>query len=510
MLSHEEAVPFLFPSPGAQEKPALRLPLPGLNDRPLSSNFLILNRSSNQGRNSAKENRDKVILMSGEEAKKSSADATKASRQFLTIKEAFAQGSGIVSVRGWVHRERGSAKVKFIVLRDGTDILQCVIKPDVVGEQKFTEADRLRVEASLELHGEIKKEERAPTGYELAVQTFTVVGESHEFPITKDQSAEFLLDKRHLWLRSRKMQAILKIRATTFKAFREYFDGEGFLEYHSPMFQSTQCEGGSSLFHVKYFEGETFLAQTWQLYAEPAIFSYEKLYTIAPSFRAEKSKTSRHLTEYWHAEMEYAWATFEGVQDHGEGVLKHVVKRVLEKHREELRILERDPKLLEPTVTKRFPRITYTESLRILKEKCGVEIPWGKDLRTIEEDKLSKLYETPIIVTEYPAKVKAFYMKEVPGHPEVVQGCDFIAPEGYGEIIGGSARETSLEVLKKRLLADGEDLSDYDYYFDTRRYGSVPHGGFGLGMERIISWICGLDNIKDAIPFPRTPTRWTP
>ncbi|RME32140.1 asparagine--tRNA ligase [Candidatus Woesearchaeota archaeon] len=429
---------------------------------------------------------------------------------FLTIKEAMAQGGGTVSVRGWVYRERGSAKVKFVVLRDGTGILQCVIKRDVVGDEAFAVADKLQVEASLELHGEIRVDERAPTGFELQVQSFTVVGESDTFPITKDQSPEFLLDKRHLWLRSRKMQAILKIRATLFKTFREYFDSRGFIEYHSPIFQSTQCEGGSSLFRVKYFDAETFLAQTWQLYAEPAIFSYEKLYTIAPSFRAEKSKTSRHLTEYWHAEMEQAWASFEDIKAHGEGVLKAMVGAVLEKHAEELAVLKRDPKLLKPTIEKPFPRMTYTEALRILKERCGMDVPWGKDLRTVEEDKLSKLYDTPIIIDGYPKAVKAFYMKEFPDDPRVVQGCDFIAPEGYGELIGGSARETSLEKLKERLKADGEKLEDYEYYFDTRRYGSVPHGGFGLGMERVISWVCGLDSIKDAIPFPRTPLRWTP
>ncbi len=429
---------------------------------------------------------------------------------FLTIADAMKQGTGAVAVRGWVYRERGSAAVKFVVLRDGTDILQCVIKKDAVGEEKFAEADKLQVEASLEVHGTIKEDKRAPSGYEVAVESFTVVGTSDQFPITKDQSPEFLLDKRHLWLRSRKMQAILKIRATMFHAFREYFDGRGFLEYHSPMFQATQCEGGSSLFAVKYFDAVTYLAQTWQLYAEPAIFSYEKLYTIAPSFRAEKSKTSRHLTEYWHAEMEYAWADFKGIQDHGEGVIKHMVAAVLERHRKELEILGRDPKKLEPSVSKPFPRMTYTDALKILKEQCKMHVEWGKDLRTIEEDKLSQLYDTPIIVTEYPTAVKAFYMKAVDGHPEVVQGCDFIAPEGYGEIIGGSARETDLEVLKRRLLDAGEKLEGYDYYFDTRRYGSVPHGGFGLGMERVVSWVCGLDSIKDAIPFPRTPLRWTP
>jgi len=429
---------------------------------------------------------------------------------FITIAEAMKQGSGHVSVRGWVYRERGSGQVKFIVLRDGTDILQCVIKKETVGGAKFAEADRLQVEASLELHGIIKEEKRAPTRYELAVDSFTVVGWSDRFPITKDQSQEFLLDKRHLWLRSRKMQAILKIRATLFRAFREYFDSQGFLEYHSPIFQSTQCEGGSSLFKVKYFDAETFLAQTWQLYAEPAIFSYEKLYTIAPSFRAEKSKTSRHLTEYWHAEMEAAWASFKDIQDYGEGVLKHMVKAVLEKHRKELEILGRDPKKLEPTVKKPFPRMTYTEALKTLKEKCKLAVEWGKDLRTVEEDELSSLYDTPIVVTEYPAAVKAFYMKQVPGHPEAVQGFDFIAPDGYGELIGGSARETDLEVLKRRLRDAGEKLEEYEYYFDTRKYGSVPHAGFGLGMERVVSWVCGLDSIKDAIPFPRTPLRWTP
>ena len=430
--------------------------------------------------------------------------------KFITIKEAMKQGTGSVSVRGWVHRERGSAKVRFIVLRDGTDLLQCVIKPDVVGEEAFEQVSKLQVEASIEFVGDIKPDERAPTGYELQVKELRVIGESHEFPITKDQSQELLLDKRHLWLRSRKMQAMLKIRATAFQAFRKYFDEQQFIEYHSPIFQSTQCEGGSDLFHVKYFDSQTFLAQTWQLYAEPAVFSYEKIYTIAPSFRAEKSKTSRHLTEYWHAEMEQAWASFEELQDHGEGVLKAIVKAVLDKHEEELKILERDPEVLRPTVDKPFVRMTYSESLKILKEQCDMDVEWGKDLRTIEEDKLSRLYDTPIIVTEYPAEVKAFYMKAVEGDEKVVQGFDCIAPEGYGEIIGGSARETDIEVIKERLLRDGEKVEDYEYYFDTRRYGSVPHGGFGMGMERVISWICGFDTIKDAIPFPRTPNRHTP
>ncbi|MCF7900681.1 asparagine--tRNA ligase [Candidatus Woesearchaeota archaeon] len=420
-------------------------------------------------------------------------------------------GQGIVSIRGWVHRERGSKKLKFIVLRDSTDIIQCVIELEKLGEEKFEIATKLQVEASLKIVGEIKKDERAPTGFEISVSDFEVVGESDTFPITKDQSPEFLADKRHLWLRSRKMISIMKIRSTVFGAIDEYFKGEGFYEYHSPIFQAVQCEGGSSLFDVDYFGKKgVFLAQTWQLYAEPAIFALEKIYTIAPSFRAEKSKTSRHLTEYWHAEMEVAWATFKDIQDYGEALIKFVVKKVLDERLEELKILERDPEKLRPTVEKPFPRMTYDEALVILKDKCDMAVEWGKDLRTIEEDKLSKLYDTPILVTHYPKIVKAFYMKQSPEREDVVHGVDFIAPEGYGEIIGGSERESDLGEIKRKLEEEGEDVSQYDFYLDTRKYGSVPHGGFGFGVERVISWICGLDTIKDAIPFPRTMLRWTP
>jgi asparaginyl-tRNA synthetase len=430
--------------------------------------------------------------------------------EFITIQQAIEQGEGDAALRGWVYRERESNKFKFIVLRDGTNIIQTIIKKESVDEKTWADAVKLQVEASIIVKGTLKTDERAPTGVELSVKELEVVGLSDQFPITKDQSQEFLLDNRHLWLRSRFMNAIIRIRATMFRAFREYFDSEGFLEYHSPIFQATQAEGGSSLFEVKYFESKTYLAQTWQLYAEPAIFSYEKLYTIAPSFRAEKSQTSRHLTEYWHAEMEAAWAEFTDIQDWGEGVIKHMVKRVLERNLQDLQTLGRDPEKLRPTIEKDFPRMTYKEAIALLKEKFGIDIPFGKDLRTIEEDKLSSLYDTPVIVSEYPTVVKAFYMREVPGHPEVVQGCDFIAPEGYGEIIGGSARETDIEVLKRKLTDQGENPDDYSYYLDTRRYGSVPHGGFGLGMERVVSWVCGLENIKDAIPFPRTPARSTP
>lgn len=434
----------------------------------------------------------------------------KNTKQFLSIADAMKQGSGDVAMRGWVWRERGSNKLKFITLRDSSNIIQCVIEKDAVGEQKFAVADKIQIETAMEISGSIKQEPRAPTGYEVAVKDFTVIGASDSFPIGKDQSVEFLADNRHLWLRSRKMTAVLKIRSTVFGAIHEYFRNHGFYEYHSPIFQAIQCEGGSTLFEVDYFKQKgVFLSQSWQLYAEPAIFAIEKIYTIAPSFRAEKSKTSRHLTEYWHAEMEEAWAHFDQIIDHGEGVLKHIVKKVLETNQEELKILQRDVKKLEPALQKPFPRMTYDDALAILKKK-GMDVEWGKDLRTIEEDELSKLYDTPIAVTRYPKIVKAFYMKEDPKNPDVVLGVDFIAPEGYGEIIGGSEREADIEKIKERLLAQGEDPSKYEFYLDTRRYGSVPHGGFGMGTERVIAWICGLENIKDAIPFPRTMVRWKP
>jgi asparaginyl-tRNA synthetase len=307
------------------------------------------------------------------------------------------------------------------------------------------------------------------------------------------------------------MTAMLKIRSTVFGAIDEFFKSEGFYEYHSPVFQAVQCEGGSDLFSVDYFgKKDVFLAQTWQLYAEPAIFALEKIYTIAPSFRAEKSKTSRHLTEYWHAEMEIAWSTFKNIQDYGEKLIKYVLKRVLEKNKKDLKTLKRDIDKLKPTIEKPFIRMTYDEALKILKEKCDFEVEWGKDLRTIEEEKLTKLYDVPIICTHYPKKVKAFYMKEDDENSDVVLGCDFLAPEGYGEIIGGSQREHDIEEIKRRLIEEGEKPEEYEFYLDTRKYGSVPHGGFGMGVERLITWICGFDNIKDSIAFPRTMLRYKP
>src|SRR3989344_9531808 len=430
--------------------------------------------------------------------------------KYLSIQEAINKSKGTVSIRGWVHRERGSNKLKFIVLRDSSNLIQCVFERSNF-EKQWDTIDHLQVECSVTITGEIKEDKRAPTGFEIQVKKFELIGKSENFPITKDQSAEFLADNRHLWLRSQKMINILKIRSTVFQAIDEFFKSEGFYEYHSPIFQTVQCEGGSALFKVDYFgQKGVFLAQSWQLYAEPAIFALEKIYTIAPSFRAEKSKTSRHLTEYWHAEMEIAWANFEDILFYGEGLIKHIVKKILDENKEELKILERDVKKLEPVIKKKFVRMTYTEALKLLKEKANMNVEWGKDLRTIEEDKLSSMFDVPIMITNYPKIVKAFYMREDSNDKKVVQGVDFIAPEGYGEIIGGSERESDIEKIKKNLIEMNENPENYEFYLDTRRYGSVPHGGFGMGVERIVAWICGLDTIKDAIAFPRTMTRWKP
>ena len=428
----------------------------------------------------------------------------------ISVHKAMLQGEGPVSIRGWIHRERGSSKLRFLIIRDSSNMIQCVIEKEKVGEEMFEMVKKLQVEASVIVRGDIRKDDRAPTGYEIDVSKVELIGASDTYPITKDQSVEFLADQRHLWLRSQKMTAILKIRSTIFGAIDNFFREQGFYEYHSPIFQATQAEGGSTLFEVDYFGSPIYLAQTWQLYAEPAIFALEKIYTIAPSFRAEKSKTSRHLTEYWHAEMEVAWEDFDDLQDYAEALLKRMVYEVIKNNTKELEILKRDITKLQPSLDKPFIRMTYDEAVDILKKKDKMKIEWGKDLRTIEEDNLVAHYDVPIIVTRYPKKVKAFYMKEDPENSDVVLGFDVLAPEGYGEIIGASEREEDIDKIKKQLKDRGEDPKDYTFYLDTRRWGSVPHGGFGLGVERVVSWICGLENIKDAIPFPRTMTRKGP
>jgi asparaginyl-tRNA synthetase len=419
------------------------------------------------------------------------------------------QGKGKVAVRGWIYRERGSNKMKFLVLRDSSNIIQCVLNREKF-EKQWNEIDKLKIESSVEIEGTIKEDKRAPTGFEIEAEKINIVSIAEDYPINKDLNEELLGDRRHLWLRSRKMTAILKIRSTVFGAYHEYFRKKGFYEFQSPIIIPGGAEEGPTLFELKYGDKKAYLSQTWQLYAESAMFALEKIYTLAPSFRAEKSKTSRHLTEYWHAEMEVAWIGLGELMDYAEEVVKFILKKVLEENKEELKILERDIKKLEPVVKKKFPRITYDDALKLLKDKFKISIPWGKDLRTNEEDKLMEIYDIPVFVTHYPKDIVAFYKPRDKRNSKIAVCFDLIIPEGNHELIGGSERDINIEELKKTLKSKGEKIEDYGYYLDTRKYGSVPHAGFGMGMDRFVKWICGLDTIKDAIAFPRTPDRMIP
>jgi len=429
--------------------------------------------------------------------------------KFISIAEAIKKGKGKVAVRGWIYRARGSNKFKFIILRDSTGIMQCILGREKFAKQ-WEEIDKIQVETSLEIFGTIKKDKRAPTGYEVQVSKINIIGLSNEFPIQKDLNEELLGNRRHLWLRSQKMVSIMKIRSTVTGAIHEYFRSKGFYEFQSPIIIPGGAEEGPTMFELDYFGKKLYLAQTWQLYAEAAMYGLEKIYCIAPSFRAEKSKTSRHLTEYWHTEMEVAWANLNDLMNYAEEMIKYVIKIVLEKNQNELKYLKRDIKKLQPSLKKKFPRITYDKALKILKEKKKMNVSWGKDLRTIEEEKLMELYDTPIFVTNYPKDVMAFYKPRDPKNPKTAKCFDLLAPEANGELIGGSERDTNLKELKESLKKKGEKLEDYSYYFDIHSYGVIPHGGYGLGTERLIKWICGLDTIKDAIAFPRTMTRFNP
>ena len=420
------------------------------------------------------------------------------------------KGTGAVAIRGWVYRERGSNKIKFIVLRDSTDIIQCVVKKDDFSEKKWVDADKLQVEASMEITGTIKKDDRAPTGYEVTVKDFKIIGESDSYPITKDQSSEFLLDQRHLWIRSRKMVAIMKIRSAYGQAREEFFKKEGFYRFDTPVLQPTQSEGGSTVFEVKYYKQKLYLAQTWQLYGEAAIFALEKVYNTGPTFRAEKSKTSRHLSEFWMVETEVAWWKLEEITEFAKKELKYCIKAVAEECVEEFKLLGRDTKGLIAMTKKKWPTIKYREALKILKEKDGMKVTFGKDLRTIEEETLMKHFDTPVVVTHYPQEVMAFYKPKDPNKSDEALCFDMLCPEIGSEIVGGSQRSLDIKEMSENLKRDGEDPKDYQFYFDLRKYGSVPHSGYGVGLERVLQWICKLDNIKDAIAFPRTMLRWSP
>ncbi len=418
-----------------------------------------------------------------------------------------------VKIRGWIWRTRSSGKIVFATLRDPSGVIQVTVKKGNLLDAQFEDAVKALLESSVEVTGTVKADHRAPGGYEIQVSGFNVIGFAEAYPIQKDQSEEWLRENRHLWIRSRKMTAIMKIRSTMTGAIHEFFRKEGYYEFTPPIFTPNACEGGATLFEVKYYDKKVYLTQTWQLYAEAMVFSLGKIYDMSPTFRSEKSKTSRHLTEFWMAEMEAAWLTYHDVIAVAKDEIKFIIRKILDTNQAELEFLEVDHVKLEAMIAKDWPTITYTEALKILKEKDGMDVQWGKDLRTIEEEALMKHFDTPVAVVEYPKEVMAFYKPgmEVDNAPGPVAKCfDMLAPDCGLEIVGGSERDTDINALIKALEAEGEPVDNYEWYLDLRRYGSVVHSGYGLGVERVLQWILKLDNIKDAIPFPRTMGRVRP
>ena len=413
-----------------------------------------------------------------------------------------------VELKGWIYRTRTVGGKVFVVLRDSTGVLQITITKGEVRPEQFEAAEKALLESAVKAFGTVVQDKRAPGGYELRAMDFAVVSFAEKFPIQEDQSEEFLLDIRHLWIRSQRMAQIFRVRHTVFAAIHEYFRGQGFWEVHPPMITPAGSEGGSTLFEMDYFGRKAYLTQSWQFYAEALALAMEKVYYIGPSFRAEKSRTTRHLTEYWHAEMEEAWAGMDDVIKHAEGVIAHACQRVAEERSDEVRALGRPPEFLK-AVSPPFEHIRYDDALKALRAK-GMEVEWGKDLRTLEERALTEGKTKPVVVTHYPVVSQAFYKRRDPADPKYVLGFDVIAGDDVGELVGGSERETDLEVLTKSLRDQGQDPKAVDWYLDTRRYGSVPHSGFGMGVERLIQWICKLGHIRDAIPFPRTPARFSP
>jgi asparaginyl-tRNA synthetase len=408
-----------------------------------------------------------------------------------------------VTLKGWLHNRRSSGKIHFLIVRDGTGLIQAVMSKAAVGDETFHRADHLGQESSIVVGGTVRADKRAPGGFELDVDQFDVVGESVDYPITpKEHGVDYLMDRRHLWIRSPRQAAVLRIRHEVIDAVRDYFNGRGFILADTPVFTPAACEGTTTLFPVPYFdEGTAYLTQSGQLYNEANAMALGRVYCFGPTFRAEKSKTRRHLTEFWMVEPEMAFADLDDVIELAEGLVSAVVARVLDKRRTELAVLERDTSKLEP-VTAPFPRITYDEAVRRLKE-AGVPFEWGGDFGGTDETILSSQFDRPVCVTHYPTQVKAFYMKPDPERPEVVLGVDVLAPEGYGEIIGGGQRLDDYDVLLERIREHNLPQEAFEWYLDLRRYGSVPHGGFGMGIERVVAWLCGLEHIRETIPYPR-------
>lgn len=409
-----------------------------------------------------------------------------------------------VSIRGWVYRKREGKGMIFLVVRDSTGFIQCTVKKDTGA---WTEAQRLTIESSLSLEGMAKPDKRAPRGHEITADAITTIGLAETFPISKDKSEDFLRDVRHLWLRSRRMNLIMKIRGKAMEYTREYFAKEGFTEVSPPMFISAACEGGSTLFGLKYFDQSMYLTQSSQLYLEILIYSLENVYCIAPSFRAEKSRTIRHLTEYWHVEGEWPFADMNDLIRFEERLVFHVCRQTVKKCRPELEELGTDITKLE-AITLPFPKMTYSEAIERLLKK-GSKLKWGDDLGYDDEKVLADEIGRPFFIYDYPTAIKAFYCKAYRDRPEMAMSTDMLVPR-IGEISTGGAREDDKEILIQRIMEMGLKPEDYDWYLDLRRYGTVPHVGFGMGLERLLTWMLDLENVIDSIPFPRTTRRFYP
>jgi len=421
-----------------------------------------------------------------------------------------------VTLNGWLYNLRSSGKILFLQLRDGTGIVQCVVVKNAVSPDLWEALKTLGQESAITVRGRVRADSRAPGGYEVDVDQAEVVQDVRDYPITpKEHGTEFLMDHRHLWLRSRRQHAILKVRHTVVRAVRDFLDNDGFTLLDAPIFTPAACEGTTTLFEVDYFEGEkAYLTQSGQLYNEATAAAFGKVYCFGPTFRAEKSKTRRHLTEFWMVEPEVAYAKLDDVMVLSERMLSYIAARVLDERAEELKVLERDTTKLE-AIKPPFPRLHYDDAVKMLQEAHAKGLlesrfEWGGDFGAPDETYLSSQYDRPVMVHHYPAEVKAFYMARDEERPELALGVDVLASEGYGEVIGGGERTTSLEFLEQQIALHGLPQESFEWYLDLRRYGSVPHAGFGMGIERCTAWMCGIEHIRETIPFPRMLYRLRP
>ena len=427
-----------------------------------------------------------------------------------TIKEAKHYINQEVTIGAWLTNKRSSGKIAFLQLRDGTGFMQGVVVKADVDEDTFQLAKDITQETSLYITGVISEDNRSDLGYEIQVKSIEIIAEAHDYPITpKNHGTEFLMDHRHLWLRSKKQHAVMKIRNEIIRATYEFFNNTGFTKIDPPILTASAPEGTSELFHTKYFDQDAFLSQSGQLYLEAAAMAHGKVFSFGPTFRAEKSKTRRHLIEFWMIEAEKAFCDHNESLEIQEQYVTHVVKSVLENCKLELNILERDTEKLEK-VTTPFPRITYDDAVEFLKEQGFDDIEWGEDFGAPHETAIANHYDLPVFITNYPTKIKPFYMQPNPDNEDTVLCADLIAPEGYGEIIGGSERINDLALLEQRIDEFELDPESYSYYLDLRRYGSVPHSGFGLGLERTVAWLTGVEHVRETAPFPRLLNRLYP